>query len=96
MVPQKDAENTMDTAYKQQRSFKEKNGNKQLTYTKNQKETAETSQTHNEEGRLGEFDTHRAYRNRKGWEKAAEHRLDELVCSTAAWGCGSLAKCQKG
>lgn len=48
------------------------------TSTQNQ-ETAEISQTYNEKGCLGEFDTLRTYQRQKRQGLATDHRRDEAV-----------------
>lgn len=61
MVPQKDAENSIDGACEQLGSFKGKKGN----CTQNTNDRVKISKTHNEESGLGELNTRRALKTRR-------------------------------
>lgn len=60
-------------------SFVMKIERKKDAYTPNQKETTEMSQTNNEDGELGKFNTQWTYRRQKMYGKAASQLHNELV-----------------
>lgn len=56
-----------------------KNGNKKITYTQKQNETAEMCWTHNEDGGHGKLNAHKLYRGQNRQGKKSVLLFDESV-----------------